>query len=568
MEFTPLFENACCLAVGIVLKQTRLLDAIDEKVRHPRLTVCGVGVVYSLACHALSWQLYGRRHPRERAVLTGCSVGSSLLLWSFPFAESVFGVFGMQVVVLFGLANIFAEHLLSYLNFASAGPANPESYTHQDGGIYRGQWNGLKKHGVGTYKYTSGAIYEGEWKENAKTGRGVYYFKKASEWLDGKRNGIGIRTFSDGTFKAGQWLNNDLVSSLEIWQCQDAVLGATQAAKAARQVKVGGGKLFDAIHEIIVQPITWATAAALCINFVGAHLSPTVEIVSKTLAAVHRPLALILAGFSISLIDVDAIQIQQAAEVVAQRLILALVLSSAALFGSYRLFPELVPFLLPVMLITLAPAPSNVITTVQQFQLNIKLATTVVRVSSVASLVLMLGLSFLLIVAQGKTIPLSNLVPYLAKFGIAAATAVCLMTLVLRLVYGPMRTRKMTLTRLEYPSASELDTDGLESVLQSTQAPKEQAQPPLNMETKREDITTSDTEDSASDAFQSFFSDRDKGGESPPNLAALKWSQCRAPIKRTFIPNKIHFRRSMNARPLRLQIWRQSDMPRIKCRRF
>lgn len=42
--------------------------------------------------------------------------------------------------------------MLSYLNFASAGPAFPESYTHQDGATYRGQWDGLKKHGVGTYK--------------------------------------------------------------------------------------------------------------------------------------------------------------------------------------------------------------------------------------------------------------------------------------------------------------------------------------------------------------------------------------------------------------------------------
>jgi hypothetical protein len=41
------------------------------------------------------------------------------------------------------------------LNFASAGPAFPESYTHEDGATYRGQWNGLKKHGVGVYKSSS-----------------------------------------------------------------------------------------------------------------------------------------------------------------------------------------------------------------------------------------------------------------------------------------------------------------------------------------------------------------------------------------------------------------------------
>jgi len=28
----------------------------------------------------------------------------------------------------------------SYLLFASAGPAFPESFKHEDGGVYRGQW--------------------------------------------------------------------------------------------------------------------------------------------------------------------------------------------------------------------------------------------------------------------------------------------------------------------------------------------------------------------------------------------------------------------------------------------
>lgn len=79
---------------------------------------------------------------------------------------------------------------MSYLNFASAGPAFPESYVHQDGTTYKGEWDGLHKHGVGVYKYESntfnkehftiryknGDIYEGEWRKNQKSGRGVYIF--------------------------------------------------------------------------------------------------------------------------------------------------------------------------------------------------------------------------------------------------------------------------------------------------------------------------------------------------------------------------------------------------------
>lgn len=39
-------------------------------------------------------------------------MGSSTILWSFPFAESVFGVVGMQVAVLFAFSNIFAGGVL------------------------------------------------------------------------------------------------------------------------------------------------------------------------------------------------------------------------------------------------------------------------------------------------------------------------------------------------------------------------------------------------------------------------------------------------------------------------
>lgn len=39
----------------------------------------------------------------------------------------------------------------SYLLFATAGPAFPDAYPHTDGGVYRGQWRGMQKEGLGVY---------------------------------------------------------------------------------------------------------------------------------------------------------------------------------------------------------------------------------------------------------------------------------------------------------------------------------------------------------------------------------------------------------------------------------
>jgi hypothetical protein len=39
----------------------------------------------------------------------------------------------------------------NYLLTASAGPAFPEAYQHEDGGAYRGEWRGMSKEGLGVY---------------------------------------------------------------------------------------------------------------------------------------------------------------------------------------------------------------------------------------------------------------------------------------------------------------------------------------------------------------------------------------------------------------------------------
>ncbi len=77
-------------------------------------------------------------------------------------------------------ARSLAVSLLSYLLFASFGTVAPERYVHADGGIYRGQWQGGKKEGLGVYTYPGGGRYEGRWIDNLKDGIGIYYFPKAS----------------------------------------------------------------------------------------------------------------------------------------------------------------------------------------------------------------------------------------------------------------------------------------------------------------------------------------------------------------------------------------------------
>ncbi len=88
--------------------------------------------------------------------------------------------------------------MLSYLCLGQAGSAYPASYRHADGGVYRGQWRGRSKQGLGVYRYPSGAQYQGEWLDNQKHGRGIYTYPNGGlyqgEWSGGERHGKGVRS--------------------------------------------------------------------------------------------------------------------------------------------------------------------------------------------------------------------------------------------------------------------------------------------------------------------------------------------------------------------------------------
>ncbi|CAD7701938.1 unnamed protein product [Ostreobium quekettii] len=355
------------------------------------------GVVYTLALASAGWFLFWNRHPRQRSLLMGCTVGSSVGLMGYAFVEAICGTSGVQAAVLFGFANILAVQVVSYLLFASTGPAFPEKYVHADGGMYRGQWQARKKEGLGVYKYPSGARYEGEWHGNEKSGRGVYYFQKGGlyegEWFNGRRDGLGTRTFSTGKVKAGRWRANVLETPLDAQQCSEAVVGATAAAEAARKVEVGGGSLGDALQHAVQEPALWATVLALMLNFFGTPLPSSVNTVTQPLAAANRPLALMAAGFCTKFWSSQDAQLRDAVLIVGVRKTLALLMGSMFLILSARFSTALVAPALATLLAALSPVHLEAVEFARQFRLNEKLAATVSSVSTILSIVVLTGVS-------------------------------------------------------------------------------------------------------------------------------------------------------------------------------
>ena len=158
----------------------------------------------------------------------------------------------------------------------------------------------MLKEGYGVYTYPSGARYEGQWREGVKEGRGVYFFPKGGlyegEWRGGTMTGIGVRTFASGKVQSGLWEAGKIVNSMEELQCALAVEGANEAAAVAKQVVVGGATVPAALYNLGKQPAAWAFLLAGVMSGVGLPLSPSIDVVTRTFAAVHGPLALLAAG--------------------------------------------------------------------------------------------------------------------------------------------------------------------------------------------------------------------------------------------------------------------------------
>ena len=50
----------------------------------------------------------GRQHPKERGLLSGCSVGAALALSAYPVVEAAFGREGLRLALLWGAVNSVA----------------------------------------------------------------------------------------------------------------------------------------------------------------------------------------------------------------------------------------------------------------------------------------------------------------------------------------------------------------------------------------------------------------------------------------------------------------------------
>ncbi|KAK9824667.1 hypothetical protein WJX72_012186 [[Myrmecia] bisecta] len=253
---------------------------------------------------AVTWCTFRARAAKTKWYFLGASVGQSLSALTFPAVYLTFGAAGLQLAVLYDFVNVLAGSILSYLCLGRAGSPYPAAYAHADGGVYRGQWRGRSKQGLGVYKYPSGARYLGEWLNNQKHGRGVYAYPSGGlyqgEWCNGERHGKGVRLMKSGKMMSGEWRDGKLETSLEPWQCAAAAQAAKQAAKAAQKVEVGGGNLAAALQQVAMQPAVWAAAAVLAALLTKQSLPRTLDTITAALASVHIPLVLLCLGAQFS----------------------------------------------------------------------------------------------------------------------------------------------------------------------------------------------------------------------------------------------------------------------------
>lgn len=279
----------------------------------------------------LTWAATKYMHPKERGVLAGLSLGSSVDLFALPIvvavASGIKTLHGATADVmvytacLVAVLNVLTTHVLAPLYFSTAGPAFPKNFKHTDGGIYNGEWKGALKDGFGVYTYPSGATYEGEWLDGTKEGRGVYRFAKGGiyegEWRNGKMEGVGVRTYSSGKVVSGLWEQGKLAKSIDESQCALVVANANEAALCAKKVFVGGIDGGDIIRGLLTQPgLVFGVAALMLSCGVGVgllappQLPQGLNVFTTELAKAHSVLSLVGFGMMMDQTPVERRQVR------------------------------------------------------------------------------------------------------------------------------------------------------------------------------------------------------------------------------------------------------------------
>lgn len=98
------------------------------------------------------------------------------------------------------------------LNSLPAGGVNGKRppYRFRSGSVYRGQWDGNKRHGYGAQQWPDGTRYEGEWSNNSADGRGRFTFDDGDVyigfWLRNKFHGFGSYYNMNKLVYVGEWV--------------------------------------------------------------------------------------------------------------------------------------------------------------------------------------------------------------------------------------------------------------------------------------------------------------------------------------------------------------------------
>lgn len=117
------------------------------------------------------------------------------------------------------LAKVQEKYIIMRANFEKLlnevrSPKDIKERRYPDGGVYKGDMQGIKRHGYGKIIWNEGDFYEGEWKDDVQSGWGKNYWKEGAYYtgffLNNVKDGFGKYVWEDGTEYFGEWKNNKM----------------------------------------------------------------------------------------------------------------------------------------------------------------------------------------------------------------------------------------------------------------------------------------------------------------------------------------------------------------------
>ena len=232
--------NLLVPAVFVGLQASGGLPAVDASTA---ATAACLGIGHFAFLWLCAWLCFRGRDLKDRGLSTAVVISASGCLSGAAFAGarsgwpraciSFVGDLPMTAVSLV-TSNYLLTQTLRRLRYGSM----PSKYKHADGGVYSGEWKGLKKEGIGVYTYPSGSIYSGDWKGNVKDGFGTYRYAGGGayigQFVGGVPSGLGVRVFRDGKTKVGRWGAGRFEEPVGAGACEPCVEMGLQRASLAK----------------------------------------------------------------------------------------------------------------------------------------------------------------------------------------------------------------------------------------------------------------------------------------------------------------------------------------------